>query len=231
MLVLGCTVSQVPDAGGDPGSRVEVPARWNGTLLVFSHGYVSPGSAPAASDAFDPTTRSWLLQHGYALAGTSFRNSGWAVEEALQDQTQLIRAFGQRHGRPRRTVAWGGSMGGLISAALVERHPASFDAGLSICGVMAGAVGSWNQRLDSAFAFRTLLAPGSTLEVVRVRKPDAELAVTRQVARQAENTAVLESEFVITHKDWIVHGPLTEESPDRRGIVVHGDADDREAFA
>lgn len=179
----------MPDSAGDPASRVEIPARWNGTLLVFSHGYVSPGSPPAAGDSFDPATGSWLLQHGYALAGTSFRNSGWAVEEALHDQLRLVRAFSQRYGRPRRVVAWGGSMGGLISAVLVERHPATFDGGLAICGVMAGAVASWNQRLDSAFAFRTLLAPGSTLEVVRVRNPDAELATTRQLARQAANTA------------------------------------------
>jgi pimeloyl-ACP methyl ester carboxylesterase len=80
-------------------------------------------------------------------------------------------------------------MGGLITAALVERHPASFAGGISICGVMAGAVGSWNLRLDSAFAFRTLLASASQLELVHVRDPGAELATTRRFARQAETSA------------------------------------------
>jgi alpha-beta hydrolase superfamily lysophospholipase len=178
----------IPDAPLHPLNLVEVPDRWNGTLLLFSHGYVLPGSDPVAGDAPDLTARSWLLDHGYALAGTSFRTSGWAVEEALQDQMQLLTIFRQRYGPPRRTIAWGGSMGGLISAALVEQHPSSFDGGLSMCGVMAGAVGSWNLRLDSAFAFSTLLAGAAALELVRVRDPTAELAMTRQVARQAETT-------------------------------------------
>ena len=179
----------IPDAPPVPLNLVEVPQRWNGTLLLFSHGYVLPGSDPVASDAPDQSARSWLLDHGYALAGTSFQRSGWAVEEALQDQMRLLSTFRQRYGPPRRTIAWGGSMGGLVSAALVEQHPSSFDGGISMCGVMAGAVGSWNLRLDSAFAFSTLLAPVSTLELVRARDPSAELARTRRFAREAEATA------------------------------------------
>jgi pimeloyl-ACP methyl ester carboxylesterase len=174
-----------------------VPGHWNGTLLLFSHGYVLPGSDSTASDAPEVTTRAWLLDHGYALAGTSFRNSGWAVEEALQDQMQLLTAFRRRYGTPRRTIAWGGSMGGLISAALVERHPSTFAGGMSMCGVMAGAVGSWNLRLDSAFAFRALFAP-SALDVVRVRHPSDELATTQQIARQAQASAAGRARLTLT---------------------------------
>ena len=188
-LALSCAALLIPDAPPQPLNQVEVPVHWNGTLLLFSHGYVSPGSEPVASDAPDPTVRSWLLGHGYALAGTSFRHSGWAVEEALHDQMQLLGSFRHRYGAPRRTVARGGSMGGLVSAALIEKHPSSFDGGMSMCGVMAGAVASWNLRLDSAFAFRALLAPASALQVVRVGDPNAELATTRQVVRDAETSA------------------------------------------
>ena len=84
-LALSCAALLIPDAPPQPLNQVEVPVHWNGTLLLFSHGYVSPGSEPVASDAPDPAVRSWLLGHGYALAGTSFRHSGWAVEEALHD--------------------------------------------------------------------------------------------------------------------------------------------------
>jgi pimeloyl-ACP methyl ester carboxylesterase len=111
------------------------------------------------------------------------------VEEALRDQMDVLAAFRQRYGSPRRTIAWGGSMGGLVSAALVERHPESFDGGMSVCGVMGGAVASWNLRLDSAFAFRTLLAPTSTLQLVHVRDGGAELATARRLAAEAEKTA------------------------------------------
>lgn len=191
-VIVSCLALAVPDAPAFPAypaAEVQMPSRWNGTLLLFSHGYVLPGGTPSASDAPDPATRSWLLDHGYALAGTSFRNSGWAVEEALQDQMQLLGTFRQHFGTPRKTIAWGGSMGGLVSAALVEQHPTIFDGGMSMCGVMAGAVASWNLRLDSAFVFRTLLAPGAALDLVKVREVQKELAVTRQTAETAETTA------------------------------------------
>lgn len=60
--------------------RVEVPARWNGTLLLWSHGAYSL-EYPAPSEISltnHPATRQWLLDHGYALAASQFRVSrGW----------------------------------------------------------------------------------------------------------------------------------------------------------
>ena len=40
---------------------------WNGTLYLYSHGYVTPGAANPAEDVGDPVTASWMLAHGYAL--------------------------------------------------------------------------------------------------------------------------------------------------------------------
>jgi hypothetical protein len=37
-----------------------------------------------------------------------------------------------------------------------------------MCGVLSGGVATWNQALDSAFAFKTLLAPGSPLQLVNI---------------------------------------------------------------
>src|SRR5215471_15985179 len=37
------------------------PGTWNGTLFLFSHGYVAPGGANPAQDASDPLTAGWLL--------------------------------------------------------------------------------------------------------------------------------------------------------------------------
>jgi len=36
---------------------IEVPANWNGTLFLYSHGYVPPGSANPAQDVGDLVTR------------------------------------------------------------------------------------------------------------------------------------------------------------------------------
>ena len=51
---------------------IQVPAGWNGTLVLYSHGYVTPGSANPATDVGDPLTGQWLLSNGYALAGSSY---------------------------------------------------------------------------------------------------------------------------------------------------------------
>ena len=46
---------------------IEVPAGWNGTLLLYSHGYVVPGSPNPAVDVGDSLTRGWLLDNGCLL--------------------------------------------------------------------------------------------------------------------------------------------------------------------
>jgi hypothetical protein len=61
---------------------IEVPANWNGTLFLYSHGYVVPGSPNPAQDVGDPFTRFFMLSSGYALAGSSYATTGWAIHEA-----------------------------------------------------------------------------------------------------------------------------------------------------
>ena len=67
---------------GKAAYAIEVPAHWNGTLFLYSHGYVAPGQANGAVDAPGPDVASWLLGHGYAVAGSSYSSTGWAVEDA-----------------------------------------------------------------------------------------------------------------------------------------------------
>jgi hypothetical protein len=40
---------------------IEVPANWNRTLSLYSHGYVVPGSSNPAEDVGDPFTRFFML--------------------------------------------------------------------------------------------------------------------------------------------------------------------------
>src|ERR1700746_3079812 len=69
---------------------IEVPANWNGTLFLYSHGYVVPGAPNPASDVGDPVTRLFMLANGYALAGSSYATTGWAIHEALLDQIAVL---------------------------------------------------------------------------------------------------------------------------------------------
>ncbi len=167
---------------------IEVPDPWNGTLFLYSHGFVAPGSANPAKDVGDPVTRLFLLSNGFALAGSSYAAPGWAVREALPDQIAVLDLFNVLVGQPRRTIAWGHSLGGIITAGLIQRFPERFDAALPMCGVLSGGVATWNTALDAAFAFKTLLAPGNGLQVVNITNPIANLGLAEQVLATAQSS-------------------------------------------
>ena len=154
---------------------VEVPAQWNGTLFLYSHGYVSPGSANPAAAAPDAGIGAWFLQNGYALAASAYSSTGWAVADALRDQIALLDWFDSNVAKPKRVIAVGGSLGGMITAGLVQQNPERFAAALPLCGVLAGGVATWNTGLDGAYAFKTLFAPTSNLQVVHITDPAANL--------------------------------------------------------
>jgi pimeloyl-ACP methyl ester carboxylesterase len=134
--------------------HIQVPAGWNGTLVLYSHGYSF--SPSPATDAGDPVTGAWLLGHGYAIAGSSYSTSGWALQQAFADQIQTLDIFDDTIGTPTRTIAWGHSLGGMITAGLVQLFPDRFAGAIPMCGVVAGGPGVWNQGLDSEFALNTL---------------------------------------------------------------------------
>jgi len=168
---------------------IEVPAAWNGTLALYSHGYVTPGSPNPAQDVGDPFTGQWLLSHGYALAGSSYATTGWAIQEAIPDQLATLDRFATLVGRtPSRTIAWGHSLGGMITAGLLQDDPGRFTAALPMCGVLAGGVGTWNQALDTAFAIQQLLGAGTGLQVANITNPGANLALAEQLLFTAQAT-------------------------------------------
>jgi pimeloyl-ACP methyl ester carboxylesterase len=167
---------------------IEVPANWNGTLFLYSHGYVTPGSNNPPQDVGDPFTRFFMLSSGYALAGSSYATTGWAIHEALIDQIAVLDHFKKMVGHPKRTIAWGHSLGGIITAGLIQRNPDRFDAALPMCGVLSGGVATWNTALDAVFAFKTLLAPGTGLQVVSIANPVANLDLAEAVLAEAQAT-------------------------------------------
>jgi len=166
---------------------LECPAGpWNGTLYLYSHGYVRPGDPNPPHDVGDPLTRLWMLDNGYALAGSSYASTGWAIAQALPDQINTLNAFGSRYGRPKTTVAWGHSLGGIITAGLVQDYPKRFDAALPMCGVLAGGVATWNTALDAEFAFQKLIDPA--VQIVNITNPTANLRAAEVAGAQAQLT-------------------------------------------
>src|SRR5580700_7421075 len=70
--------------------KARVPRHWNGTLLLYSHGY-SPTLRPP--ELAPPQLEGWLLAHGYALAASSYAKGGWALAEAVPDQLATLDTF------------------------------------------------------------------------------------------------------------------------------------------
>jgi hypothetical protein len=167
---------------------IEVPSNWNRTLFLYSHGYVVPGSPNPAEDVGDPATRAFMLNSGFALAGSSYATTGWAIKDALKDQIEVLDAFNQIVGKPTHTIAWGHSLGGIITAGLIQNNPKRFDAAQPMCGVLAGGVATWNTALDAEFAFKTLLAPDTNLELVNITDPIGNLTFAEGILAAAQGT-------------------------------------------
>jgi pimeloyl-ACP methyl ester carboxylesterase len=168
--------------------KIEVPSTWNGTLLLYSHGYIVPGAANPAAVAGDPVTEGFLLANGFALAGSSWATTGWAIHEALPDQIAVLDQFVKMVGQPRVTIAWGHSLGGMVTAGLIQRYPKRFDAAMPLCGVLAGGVGTWNQALDAEVAFKTLVAPAAPLELVNITNPKGNFELAEFLLAGAQAT-------------------------------------------
>jgi dienelactone hydrolase len=193
---------------------IEVPAAWNGTLLLYSHGYVPPGNDNPARDAGDQATSGFLLQSGFALAGSSYATTGWAIHEALPDQIAVLDVFESTVGHPTRTIAWGHSLGGIITGGLIQRNPERFTAALPMCGVLSGGVATWNQVLDAAFAFDILVGAGSPLELVHISDPETNVALAQGLLAEAQLTPEGRARLALVNALAEIPGWFTPTSPE-----------------
>ena len=85
-------------------------------------------------------------------------------------------------------IAWGLSLGGIVTAGLIQLYPDRFAAAMPMCGVLAGGIATWNAELDAAYAFKTLLAPRSNLQLVHITDPAANLQVALDLFSQGAAT-------------------------------------------
>ena len=140
----------------------EYPANWNGTLILYSHGF----GPLTAADAPDPATQAALLADGYALAGSSYdpNNSEWALDTALSDQFGSLAAVESTvlPSRPRHVIAMGTSMGGLVSALEAQSGRGKIDGALTTCGIVGGGINLNEYQIDGEYAVAQLLGNPAT---------------------------------------------------------------------
>ena len=173
----------------------DVPANWNGALLLYSHGF----GPLTAADAPDPNTQAALLARGYALAGSSYDPNGseWALDTAVSDQFGTLRAVEETvlPGRPRQVLAFGTSMGGLVSALEAQDGADRINGALTTCGIVAGGIYLNEYQLHGEYALAQLLLPGQQVQLVNFGGPDgaseaaATAATLQAAAAQAQTTA------------------------------------------
>ena len=193
---------------------IQVPETWNGALVLYSHGIVIPGSPNPARDVGDPLTGQYLLDHGYALVGSSYATTGWAVQDGLADQIATLDVFSSLVGHPSRTIAWGHSLGGLITAGLIQRYPDRFAGALPMCGPVAGSVGTWNQALDAEVVFQQLMAPPGPLQLVHITDPALNLQIAQQTLTVAQATPAGRARVALSAALADVPGWFTPGSPE-----------------
>ncbi|MFD9392215.1 alpha/beta hydrolase [Streptomyces sp. NPDC060000] len=166
----------------------DVPDDWNGTLLLFSHGFGPTVARDAPTDA----VRTELLAQGYAMAGSSYDPNGsmWALNSAERDQFAALDAVTAQIGAPRRTLAVGQSMGGLVNAQIARDGGGRIDGALGQCGLVAGGTDLDNYQLDAEYTLARLLLPGQEVRLVRFgtsadASATADLLTKAVVAAQA----------------------------------------------
>jgi hypothetical protein len=126
--------------------RVEVPAAWNGKLVMYAHGYAGTGNVLGVSN---PSIRRYLIQNGYAWAASSYTKNYYDVRAGVEDTNALALAFtdiASKNGRtltaPTKYFITGHSMGGHITAAAIEAEAAgavnkvTYSGAVPMCGVV-----------------------------------------------------------------------------------------------
>lgn len=211
----------VVDTGTLDGApyRIDIPADWNGELVVNAHGYAVAGSPARPMEV--PGGMQALLDRGFAVAASDYSDQGWAIAEAVADTERLREYFVARHGAPARAWLVGWSMGGLVALASAERHPQAWDGVVSMCGVAVPTEAMFARgALAPLAAFEALYpgvlpqAPGGLADASLPAMPDSD-AIEAAFAGDEMRAAAFAHRFDIPRADaasslWLYYVALRE---------------------
>lgn len=125
-----------------------VPANFNGMVALYSHGYrynidIPAGipivggykitNTPEPVPGGNPTVANYFLSNGMAIMGSGFSRQGWNVDAAVATNVELIDTFKKKFTATTKVVAWGSSLGGIITQTLAEKNPTLVSAVAPLC--------------------------------------------------------------------------------------------------
>lgn len=134
------------------GYRIEVPANWNGRLVLWAHGYRGTGLELTVDNH---PLRALLVAQGYAWAASSYSRNAYDPSTGAKDTHALTQFFNGRVGKPAKTYITGASMGGHVTGVMAEQWPQSYDGAMPVCGVL-GDYELFDYFLDFNLAAQTL---------------------------------------------------------------------------
>ncbi len=176
-----------------PGAlySIDVPADWNGDLVLYAHGYTYYYMPVEPPGGLFPDTRDGLLALGYAVAATSFSENGYALAEGVRQVHQLRGLFVEKVGEPTRTWIIGTSLGGLIGLQLEETYVGQYAGVLSVSGPVGGTKAEFNYVGDVRNLWDLLMCdlPGTLANVPAAPFPLADIMACMQ-AHQNETGVV-----------------------------------------
>lgn len=143
------------------GYRVEVPANWNGDLVVWAHGFRGTGLELTVDNH---PLRDFLIPSGYAWAASSYSRNDYDITTGVQDTHALVSRFKGLVENPDKVYLTGASMGGHITAVSIEQYQNTYDAAMPICGVV-GDYELFDYFLDFNLAAQQLGTGSSTYPV------------------------------------------------------------------
>lgn len=177
--------------------RIRVPENWNGTLLIFAHGYRDKADHPGEIDnrnadvAPNAALEAPLLAQGFALAGSAYKDNGWAVEDAIQDTKNLALFFQANVAKPQRTIIVAASLGTFVGYKSMEQFNGIYDGALCLCSAGAGATRLWDSGVPLYLAYDVVFGiPPSWGTVGEVRNDiDFDTEVLAKLAPELSNIA------------------------------------------
>ena len=157
-----------PDGGTILNGKVDgrafvlaVPAQWSRETILFGQGYATPGGAPTLpADPIAKDPGGGLFRHAYgegvALGIAAVDKTGIATESGAVNMMRLHDLLRKMGAARQYTV--GGSMGGSIVMAAIDRYPQAFAGAVSMCGVTEGWRPLIAQLMDMRAAYDILTA-------------------------------------------------------------------------
>jgi pimeloyl-ACP methyl ester carboxylesterase len=127
---------------------MQVPANFNGTVALYSHGYRYNVDIPSAipliggykiTNTPEPVpggnaeVAKYFFSQGVAIVGSGFARQGWNPDSAIKTNVELIDTFKKQFPKTTKVVAWGASLGGVITQGLAEKYPNLIDAAAPLC--------------------------------------------------------------------------------------------------